>query len=42
VLLALVFSVFGVREGGAEAALVLASALAAASAAFSLLRLRGV
>ncbi len=41
VLLALVFSVFGVREGGAEAALVLAAVLAAASAAFSLLRLRG-
>ncbi|MBE7368110.1 MFS transporter [Ramlibacter pallidus] len=40
VLLALVFSVFGVREGGAEFALVLASGLAAASAAFSLLRLR--
>ena len=40
VLLALVYSVFGVRGGGSEAALVLAAALAGASAAFSLLRLR--
>jgi DHA2 family multidrug resistance protein-like MFS transporter len=40
VLLALVYSVFGVREGGSEAALVLAALLAGASAAFSLLRLR--
>jgi MFS transporter, DHA2 family, multidrug resistance protein len=40
VLLGLVFSFSGVREGGAELALGLAAALAAASASFSLLRLR--
>jgi DHA2 family multidrug resistance protein-like MFS transporter len=40
VLLALIFSAFGLGEGGADIALALASALAAASAMFSLLRLR--
>lgn len=40
VLLGLVFSVFGVREGGPDVALAIAAALAAASSAFSLLRLR--
>ncbi|HEX7889963.1 MAG TPA: MFS transporter [Ramlibacter sp.] len=40
VLLGLVFSVAGVRDGGAEIALGLAAGLAAASAGFSLLRLR--
>jgi MFS transporter, DHA2 family, multidrug resistance protein len=40
VLLALVFSVAGVRGGGASIALGLAAAMAAASAVFSLLRLR--
>lgn len=40
VLLGLVFSIAGVREGGAEIALGLAAGLAAASASFSLLRLR--
>ncbi|GAB3757951.1 MFS transporter [Ramlibacter monticola] len=40
VLLALVFSVVGVQGGGPAIAFALASALAAASAAFSLLRLR--
>jgi MFS transporter, DHA2 family, multidrug resistance protein len=40
VLLGLVFSIAGVREGGAGIALGLAACLAAASASFSLLRLR--
>jgi DHA2 family multidrug resistance protein-like MFS transporter len=40
VLLGLIFSVAGVREGGVEIAFALAAALAAASAVFSLLRLR--
>jgi MFS transporter, DHA2 family, multidrug resistance protein len=40
VLLALIFSAAGVSEGGAEWALWLAAALSAASAMFSLLRLR--
>jgi len=40
VLLGLVFSFSGVREGGADLALGLAAALAAASAGFSFLRLR--
>jgi DHA2 family multidrug resistance protein-like MFS transporter len=40
VLLGLIFSVVGVREGGPDIAFGLAAALAAASAAFSLLRLR--
>jgi DHA2 family multidrug resistance protein-like MFS transporter len=42
VLLALIFSAFGLGEGGADIALGLAAALAAASAMFSLLRLRAV
>jgi DHA2 family multidrug resistance protein-like MFS transporter len=40
VLLGLVFSVAGVRDGGPDIALALAAVLAAASSAFSLLRLR--
>ena len=40
VLLALIFSVAGVQGGGPAVAFALASGLAAASAAFSLLRLR--
>jgi DHA2 family multidrug resistance protein-like MFS transporter len=41
VLLGLIFSVAGVRQGGPAIALGLAAALAGASAVFSLLRLRG-
>ena len=40
VLLGLIFSVAGVREGGPAFALGLAAALAGASSVFSLLRLR--
>ena len=42
VLLAMIFSAAGVRAGGPDIALGLAAALAAASAAFSLLRMRAV
>jgi DHA2 family multidrug resistance protein-like MFS transporter len=41
VLLGMIFSAAGVSDGGAEIALGLASAMSAASAVFSLLRLRG-